>query len=242
VQQPHSNTHTHMRMRSPSTHISSHAHTSVFTLARFGKMHTGFKSMNHLGHRNGFETNVGSLQTGGAYSGPQHTTRWQDEHPIWNDQQFTNKPPFCAGARAHPAAASAYTQVEPQCSAADWHNNTLMQSGHLLLFSKVGTPGECCSECSNTSGCTHWVFQPDQISAGTPCHIKAGDAIFKPTGDTNHSVCGKAAGPPPGPPASAACTDEYSTDVWGQLAVQATEQHNTSTDGQLYVHLCFEGG
>lgn len=49
-----------------------------YTAHWFGKMHTGFRSFRHLGFQHNFtETSIGSLQTGGAYSGPQHTTRWQ---------------------------------------------------------------------------------------------------------------------------------------------------------------------
>lgn len=44
---------------------------------------------------------------------------------------------------------------------------------------------------------------------------------------------------PVAPPGGAVCTNEYSTDLWGQLAVQAAAEHNTAA-ASLYIHLCFE--
>ena len=41
--------------------------------------------MHHLGYEHGFTTAVGSFQTGGPYSGPHHSMRWQNDHPIWWD-------------------------------------------------------------------------------------------------------------------------------------------------------------
>ena len=43
----------------------------------------------------GFATATGSLQTGGAYQGPAHSLRWQDDHPIVDDRFFTHIPPHC---------------------------------------------------------------------------------------------------------------------------------------------------
>ncbi len=106
----------------------------------FGKEHTGFKSVHQLWSNRGFTSSVGSLLTGGNYyyaavaGGP----RWQDQHPIYNDTQFVDK------------------------------------------------PGNC----------------EEQVSNG------------------------------------GMCTQEYSTALWGQLAVQAVEQHELPSP--LYVHLCFQ--
>ena len=60
--------------------------------------------MNHLGMRRGFDNTVGSFQTGGAYSGPKHSMRWQNDHPIWVDQYFDNKPAGCVGETSEPFA------------------------------------------------------------------------------------------------------------------------------------------
>ena len=63
----------------------------------FGKEHTGFKSIHQLWSNRGFTSSVGSLLTGGNYyyadvaGGP----RWQDQHPIYNDTQFVDKPGNC---------------------------------------------------------------------------------------------------------------------------------------------------
>jgi hypothetical protein len=96
---------------------------------------------------------------------------------------------------------------------------------------------------------THWVFQ-DDATAGQQCHIKGGAA--KITDNKAGSTCGFVNTPPapppgppsppapPAPPADTACTNEYSTDLWGQLAVDAASAHDVSTDGQLYIHLCFQ--
>lgn len=90
------------------------------------------------------------------------------------------------------------------------------------------------------------MFQTN-VAAGQQCHIKSGEASI--TKSEAGSVCGfintppgPSPGPPspPGPPASTACTNEYSTDLWGQLAVNAASAHDVSVDGQLYIHLCFQ--
>ena len=44
---------------------------------------------------------------------------------------------------------------------------------------------------------------------------------------------------PPPAPSEAECSNEYSTDLWGQLAVDAVTKH-TNESQPLYIHLCFE--
>ena len=72
----------------------------------FGKEHTGFKSVHQLWSNRGFTSSVGSLLTGGNYyyekvaGGP----RWQDQHPIYNDSQFVNKPGNCKEQLDKPTA------------------------------------------------------------------------------------------------------------------------------------------
>jgi hypothetical protein len=233
----------------------------------FGKWHTGFLSMNHLPVSNGFKSSVGSLQTGGAYAGPSHSERWQNDHPIYKDTQFTNKPAVCAPGvddeyyyptESNGASlADAWMQPEEQqlvCAPSTWHNNTLAKTGEPGDKVNVADADGCCAACSTAATCTFWVFNPNDPPN---CHLKAGEynpvAADKPgcvTGGKTSPHPPTPPGPPspPGPkptpppppsPGAAECTDEYSTDLWGDLAIQAVEQHDLDV-GTLYVHLCFE--
>jgi len=62
------------------------------------------------------------------------------------------------------------------------------------------------------------------------CHIKSGqdDCATSKNGVTSGLVSG----------ADESCTDEYSTDLWGQSALQALENHDAAQP--IYIHLCFE--
>lgn len=195
----------------------------------FGKMHTGFRSFNHLGFRKGFDTNVGSLQTGSAYSGPKHSTRWQNDHPIWKDAQFSDMPEQC-GNVMHSSAPTCTTSIL---------NDTILPCGNGYRFLKTASWEDCCTECSNDDKCTHWVYNADTDGNKPPCHIKSGQHSCSSAG--KGSVSGTKGGPAPGPsPPSggAKCVNEYSTDLWGQLAVQALQDHDAKDP--LYIHLCFQ--
>ena len=210
------------------TWISGKLKSAGYRTHWFGKWHTGFRSMAHLGQSRGFDSTVGSLQTGGAYSGPKHTTRWQDAHPLYRDAQFSNMPPHC---NQYPGPDAATPPAV--CGPAEWLNGTEMQCGSRIKYTAAATPAACCADCAATAGCSHWVHNGQGPEA---CHVKAGTdgcRSAKP-GD----VSGRMPPAPPPPPGAAECTDEYSTDLWGQSAVQAVAQHNTT--GPLYVHLCFE--
>lgn len=85
----------------------------------FGKEHTGFKSVHQLWSNRGFTSSIGSLLTGGNYyysigkssGGP----RWQDQHPIYNDSIFVNKPSNC-----HEQVGSAEGMCVQEYSTALW--------------------------------------------------------------------------------------------------------------------------
>ena len=47
--------------------VSDKLHAAGYQSHWFGKWHTGFKSMGHLGFEHGFTSAVGSFQTGGPY-------------------------------------------------------------------------------------------------------------------------------------------------------------------------------
>jgi|EP01046_Picozoa_sp_COSAG06_P037496 hypothetical protein len=92
----------------------------------------------------------------------------------------------------------------------------------------------------------HWVHNPSG-DAEKACHVKAGKTCpGSHQQGTTSGVVGHvgppgpppAPGPAPAPGPPATCTNEYSTDLWGRLALQAVEQHPLPTP--LYVHLCFE--
>jgi hypothetical protein len=186
--------------------------------------------MHHLGVAHGFNTTIGSFQTGGPYSGPKHTLRWENDHPIYADSQFTNMPGPDArrGGRSCNVSAPDEEGAEGEvsgCNATIYHNSNL-QCGHAI--EKVAAPSAdaCCASCAATPGCDHWVFHPwENITA---CHVKGSLGECGPADETG-STAGimKGGGTPPGPsPASgpAVCTNEYSTDLWGALALQAVEQ------------------
>ena len=219
-----------------------------YTTHWFGKWHTGFKSMNHLAAQRGFNHSTGSFQTGGAYSGPKHSMRWQGEHPIWNDAEWSVAPPAQCGVMGEEEEVTAAAACSDSST---WLNNTELQCGHKNTFpAGITSPAACCSACAADPACTHWVFKPagDSVSSHT-CHIKAG------SGDCPSTSAGSTSGlkpaaptpppaptpptPPPTPPGSTTCTNEYSTDLWGAMAVQAVKEHDLSA-GPLYVHLCFQ--
>lgn len=134
------------------TWISQKLASAGYDAHWFGKYHTGFRSMSHLPVAHGFSaTSAGSLQTGGAYSGPKHQTRWQGGHPLVNDSQLLVKPASCL--KQHETSGV------------------------------VGAGGNDGSRC----------------------------------------------------------VDEYSTDLWGALALEAVAAHNASDESRpLYIHLCFQ--
>lgn len=232
-----------------STWISSKLASAGYQGHWFGKWHTGFRSMNHLAERNGFKTSIGSFQTGGAYSGPKHTMRWEGDHPIWDDAQWTSAPPAGCGSDLHPNDARRFDAQRGSgaatCDASQWHNNTEMQcsSGAPSTFpAGVSSPAECCAACVADEACTHWVFASS--SADKPCHVKYGKTC--PGSAKPGSTAGLAPGPAPGPapspsPGPAQCTNSYSTNLWGSLALQTVAEHNISkAEAPLYMHLCFQ--
>lgn len=188
----------------------------------FGKMHTGFRSWQHLAINNGFDSNVGSLQTGGNY-GHGHTTRWQNDHPIWTDAQFEDKPAQCGAVKAQLACTT--TVIEDQ----------ILPCGNGYSFLNASTSDECCASCSADDQCTHWVFDVEQAdkTGKPPCHLKSGDNSCS---SQKHGA--RSGVKAPGPTPSAECTDEYSSDLWGQMAVQAVQEHDPVDP--LFIHLCFQ--
>jgi arylsulfatase A-like enzyme len=223
--------------------VSDKLHAAGYQSHWFGKWHTGFKSMGHLGFEHGFTSAVGSFQTGGPYSGPGHSMRWQDDHPIWSDAQFEGMPGPDAnrGGRACNATGggpdAAYAAAAATCANSSVLPDTNLQCGEAIIKQAAASATACCASCRATTGCTHWVFHPWE--EGTACHIKGGKtcAGSHEKGSTAGILDGGMPGPP-GPAGPATCTNEYSTDLWGRLALQAVEQHPLPTP--LYVHLCFE--
>ena len=224
-----------------------------YTTHWFGKWHTGFRSMNHLGARRGFNHTTGSFETGGPYSGPKHSMRWQAEHPIWTDKEWTDPAPKTCGfeddgsdysttfSQRAPAAAAVAADM---CGGASWLNDTSLPCGNGKTFpSSVTTPAGCCAACSADPDCTHWVFAGPQNghTKTARCHIKAGkdDCATAHTGSTSGRKASPSPGPSPAPSGPTTCTNEYSTDLWGSMAVQAVQNHDLAV-GPLYVHLCFQ--
>jgi arylsulfatase A-like enzyme len=101
----------------------------------FGKEHTGFMSVHHLWSNRGFTSSTGSLLTGGNYfyspvggGGP----RWQDDHPLYNDSAFKDKPANCLEQVKHANSSSA--QCVQEYSTALWGQLAMQAvSEHALL-------------------------------------------------------------------------------------------------------------
>ena len=94
--------------------------------------------MKHLGFEHGFTSAVGSFQTGGPYSGPGHTMRWQNDHPIWQDSQFENMPaadPNRDGRNCNatgPDEDAAFVSAPALCANSSILQDTNLQCGHPI--------------------------------------------------------------------------------------------------------------
>eukprot|EP01060_Flectonema_neradi_P008760 TRINITY_DN1626_c0_g1_i4.p1 TRINITY_DN1626_c0_g1~~TRINITY_DN1626_c0_g1_i4.p1 ORF type:complete len:552 (+),score=94.24 TRINITY_DN1626_c0_g1_i4:43-1698(+) len=74
------------------TWISEKLKSQGYSTYWYGKGHTGYKSMNHLGINRGFDDTFGYLMGEEAYTSSQ---RWQNNHPVHTDNQFTDMPDGC---------------------------------------------------------------------------------------------------------------------------------------------------
>ena len=122
------------------------------------------------------------------------------------------------------------------CDPASFLNATKLPCGQALRFADADDAAQCCAACAGTDGCTHWVFNPEEAAhRRKPCHVKGGggQCPAREDGATSGYVGGPGPGPAPPSPAGETCTNEYSTDLWGQLAVQALAAHDPATP--LYV-------
>ena len=219
------------------TWVSEKLRSVGYRTAMFGKWHTGFRSFAHLPASRGFDVSVGSLQTGGTYEGPLHTTRWQNDHPIWSDAQWdggtlpddANTDDTAAPPRR---PCDAYARPPARCDAdATWLRDTEVPCGALVRYTNATSAGDCCADCADEPSCTHWVFKG--AGAAEPCHVKAGDNDCAQ--NASGSTSGLAAA------SATACTDEYSTDLWGSLATRVVDEHSAVAPGRpLFAHLCFE--
>jgi hypothetical protein len=180
----------------------------------FGKEHTGFKSVHQLWSNRGFTSSVGSLLTGGNYyyekvaGGP----RWQDQHPIYNDSQFVNKPGNCKEQLGKPTAmctqeysTALWGQLAVQ--AVEEHQLPAPIYVHLCFQAVRSTIGNSCPDypdsCSGTrcltcaltdrtrmESCPRWVPSHVMMTHGWPCACVGARAVC-----TSHSSC--SLGPPP---------------------------------------------
>ena len=173
----------------------------------FGKYHTGFRSMNHLPIAHNFTKSTGSLQTGGDYSGTTHSTRWQGYHPILKDSEFANKPEGCD------SGLDDQENKAQQCNTTSFYSNTILPCGNAITKISVQSALECCSKCTALSSCSHWVYSStDTVN----CHLKENYPNTGCQKIKHGSTSGVNTGHGP-TPNDATCTNEYSTDLWGQL-------------------------
>lgn len=135
-----------------------------------------------------------------------------------------------------------------QCDSSKFLKDTELRCGDPIKFTNETSAEACCAACQATQQCTHWVYAPTDVTLdgvedvvdsarGGNCHIKE----LKENCPSHKPGATSGEGPaPPAPPAvDAVCTNEYSTDLWGQMALQAVADHDLAT-GPLYIHLCFE--
>ena len=164
----------------------------------------------------------------------------QGDHPVWNDSQFVN-PPTAFGCNS--SQRSLIHGV--QCDSSKFLQDTELRCGDPIKFTNETSAEECCATCQATNQCTHWVYAPTDVTLqgmhvntalGGNCHIKE-----LKENCPSHKPGATSGGPtPPAPPAAnAVCTNEYSTDLWGQMALQTVADHDLAI-GPLYIHLCFE--
>jgi hypothetical protein len=159
-----------------------------------GKWHTGFKSMHHLGFEHGFNgSTIGSFQTGGAYSGPHHTMRWENDHPIWNDAQFTNMPGADAnrgglacnqtGGGPDEDDGGVTAAAGPACNSSMLENME-MQCGTRITYAPAASAAACCAVCTDTPGCTC-------VATTNPKSLFSGDQTA-PAAGPRPSICSSA--------------------------------------------------
>eukprot|EP01064_Diplonema_japonicum_P021135 TRINITY_DN30690_c0_g1_i1.p1 TRINITY_DN30690_c0_g1~~TRINITY_DN30690_c0_g1_i1.p1 ORF type:complete len:552 (+),score=70.92 TRINITY_DN30690_c0_g1_i1:59-1657(+) len=74
------------------TLISEKLKSAGYTTAWYGKGHTGYKSTKHLAVNKGFDEFFGYLTGSQQYTS---NDRWQDLHPVHDDNQFIDKPNTC---------------------------------------------------------------------------------------------------------------------------------------------------
>eukprot|EP00040_Diaphanoeca_grandis_P032979 m.200923 g.200923 ORF g.200923 m.200923 type:complete len:656 (-) comp32783_c0_seq1:107-2074(-) len=200
----------------------------------FGKGHTGYKSMAHLPTSNGFKHFVGFLSGSQSYYA---SDRWEDEHPLHDDDEFVNPPPNCV-ANSTAATLSRYT--EPPAETCPPTKSSLFQNTKFAGCKggekQVASPSidDCCTICQ-TENCSHWTWSPTPPTCST---FMGGECQRD---DSNGSVSAVAYHPkpsPPSPPGPDACATSYSSDLYGKLAVNAVATHDPSVP--LFLYLPFQ--
>ena len=88
-----------------------------------------------------------------------------------------------------------------QCSAGTWKQKCSpckQAAGCAVLASTaVADPAACCALCDADVRCLHWTFNAEQISKGTPCHLKSGPQGAFTSGNCTSSPPMPAPGPDP---------------------------------------------
>lgn len=202
-----------------------------YTTHWFGKMHTGYKSMAHLGVNQGFDNVFGTLLTGGAYTSAEQ--RWQNLHPVHDDVHFENKPSGC-GSRDDSDIDLTTAKVCPDSLLMDVN----FTCPHSPTFVDAVDDQACCLSCANVS-CSHWSWNK---GTHNQCSLFKGKKCKRYPNPGSVSAAPKhppGPGPAPGPKPAKTCATEYSTNLYGQLALQAINEHDAAAS-PLYIHLCFQ--
>jgi hypothetical protein len=229
------------------TWISSKLKKVGYQCHWYGKGHTGYKSMAHLPTRNGFEHFVGFLTGSQSYTS---TDRWEDEHPMTTDKQFTNPPMSCV-----PGGDGSHSISPPPlagCDAIKIYKDKVFipDDKDPGTSSPTANATECCSICdqanvgnttpNTTHACSHWSWLAN--ASGTCVYWAGRVTASASTGSTSGVMFhppppgpGPKPSPSPPPPGDTHChANTYSSTLYGEIALQAVRAHDPSVPMFLY--------
>eukprot|EP00051_Salpingoeca_urceolata_P006710 m.88792 g.88792 ORF g.88792 m.88792 type:complete len:538 (-) comp14955_c0_seq2:2873-4486(-) len=194
----------------------------------FGKGHTGYKSWHHLPANRGFKTHLGFLGGSQSYTSDD---RWQNLHPLHNDQEFHDPPPGCnASATTSPWLLPSSSAP---CDPSTFLKGKCLPYGEQRVFANTSDAADCCALCHGQAGCTHFVFRLD--TKVNNCHIKFGGKGEPTQGQCTSGLLKPLPPPPSPPPGPDACATEYSSTLYGQMALQALDAHDPADPFFLYL-------
>ena len=210
----------------------------------YGKGHTGYMSMHHLPTERGFDHFMGFLSGSQSYTSDD---RWEDDHPVHNDTEFTNPPPECIAANMARDAAELTRSGDHvnHCKMIETVPDTTFSNCNVLahagdVSNLIACQTLCCAEAMNGT-CSHLSYTAAPTVEGAACTLYAGSCTRVAKPGTTAQVHFHINPPSPSPPAPSgkSCAASYSTTLYGKLAVNAVNTHDTSK-GPLFLYLPFQ--